>query len=79
LALQPLFGLKALASKVSRLYLKAPLVLRVVSLLAKGLRVGLQEAHPALLPVHQVHLVGLLLEQKRQLCLLVYPADKLQV
>ena len=79
MALQPLFGLKALASKVNRLYLKAPLVLQVDNLWAKGLRVGLQEAHLALLPAHQDLLVGLLLEQKRQLCLLVYPAVKLQV
>ena len=75
------FGRKVLALVIKKPipYLRAPLVLRVVSLLAKGLLVGLQEAHPALLPVHQVHLVGLLLEQKRQLCLLVYPAVKWQV
>ena len=79
MALPPLLGLKALANKVSRLYLKAPLVLQVDNLWAKGLRVGLQEAHLALLLVHQDLLVGPLLEQKRQLCLLVYPADKLQV
>jgi hypothetical protein len=51
----------------------------VVSLLAKGLRVGLQEAHPAFLPVHQVHLVVPLLELKRQHYLLVSPAVKWQV
>jgi hypothetical protein len=48
-------------------------------LLAKGLRVAPQAGRPALLPVHQVHLVGPLLEPKHQLYLRVLPQAKLQV
>ena len=75
------FGRKVLALVIKKAipYLRAPRGLRVGNHLAKDLPAAHKEAHPALLPVHQVHLVVPLLEQKRQLCRLVYPADKLQV